>query len=164
MHKVLKKTISKETIKGVNAMQRITDILLMIRGLGKLNDKCLESVRKEYGLSQIEVNIMGFLHNNPEKDTAGDISFWRMLPKGNVSQGVESLIQKGFLERFPDKEDRRKIHLCITDKANNMVHGIDRVREEYGNKIFDGLSEEEIQLYFRINEKILENVFKGLER
>ena len=45
-----------------------------------------------------------------------------------------------------------------------MVHGIDREREEYGNKIFDGLSEEEIQLYFRINEKMLENVFKGLER
>lgn len=145
-------------------MRCITDILLLIRGLDKLNNKCLEPVRKEYELSQMEVIIMGFLHNNPGKDTVGDISSWRMLPKGNVSQGVESLIQKGFLERFPDKEDRRKIHLCITDKAKNMICGIDRARKEYNNQIFDGLSEEEQKMYFQINGKILENVFKGLER
>ncbi len=145
-------------------MNNITDILLMIRGLGKLNDKCLETVRKEYELSQMEVIIMGFLHNNPDKDTVGDISSWRMLPKGNVSQGVEPLIQKGFLERFPDKEDRRKVHLCITNKADEMVCGIDRARAEYNTQIFDGLSEEEKKIYFQINEKILENVFKGLER
>lgn len=145
-------------------MRRITDILLMIRGMGKLNDKCLEPVRKEYELSQMEVIIMGFLHNNPGKDTVGDISSWRMLPKGNVSQGVESLIQKGFLERFPDKEDRRKVHFRITDQADDMICGIDRARENYENQIFDGLSEEEKKVYFQINGKILENVFKGLER
>lgn len=144
-------------------MRRISDILIMIRGLDKLNNKCLEPVRKKYALSQIEVIIMGFLHNNPEKDTVGDISSWRMLPKGNVSQGVESLIQKGFLQRFPDKTDRRKIHLCITEKADEMIVGIDKARNLYDKQIFNGLSEEEKKLYFRINEKILENVFKGLE-
>lgn len=145
-------------------MRRISDILVMIRGLDKLNNKCLEPVRKKYALSQMEVIIMGFLHNNPGKDTVGDISSWRMLPKGNVSQGVESLIQKGFLHRFPDKTDRRKIHLCITDKANEMIVGIDKARNAYDNQIFNGLSEEEKKMYFRINEKILENVFEGLER
>ncbi|WP_461811157.1 MarR family winged helix-turn-helix transcriptional regulator [Faecalimonas sp.] len=145
-------------------MRRISDILIMIRGLDKLNNKCLEPVRKKYALSQIEVIIMGFLHNNPEKDTVGDISSWRMLPKGNVSQGVESLIQKGFLQRFPDKMDRRKMHLCITEKADEMIVGIDKARNVYNKQIFNGLSEEEKKMYFRINEKILENVFEGLER
>ncbi|WP_461812143.1 MarR family winged helix-turn-helix transcriptional regulator [Faecalimonas sp.] len=145
-------------------MRKISDILIMIRGLDKLNNKCLEPVRKKYALSQIEVIIMGFLHNNPGKDTVGDISSWRMLPKGNVSQGVESLIQKGFLQRFPDKADRRKIHLCITEKANEMIVGIDKARNLYDKQIFNGLSEEEKKMYFRINEKILENVFESLER
>ena len=110
-------------------MQRATDILLLIRGLGKLNDKCLETVRKEYELSQIEVTIMGFLHNNPGKDTVGEIAYWRMLPKGNVSQGVESLIQKRLLQRICDKDDRRKIHLQITEQAKDIVRGIDKARK-----------------------------------
>ena len=118
-------------------MQRATDILLLIRGLGKLNDKCLETVRKEYELSQIEVTIMGFLHNNPGKDTVGEIAYWRMLPKGNVSQGVESLIQKRLLQRICDKDDRRKIHLQITEQAKDIVRGIDKARKKYDEKIFN---------------------------
>lgn len=145
-------------------MQRATDILLLIRGLGKLNDKCLETVRKEYELSQIEVTIMGFLHNNPGKDTVGEIAYWRMLPKGNVSQGVESLIQKRLLQRICDKDDRRKIHLQITEQAKDIVRGIDKARKKKNEKIFLGFSEEEKKLYFQLNGKILENVFEGLER
>lgn len=145
-------------------MQRTTDILLLIRGLGKLNDKCLETVRKEYELSQIEVTIMGFLHNNLGKDTVGEIAYWRMLPKGNVSQGVESLIQKRLLQRICDKDDRRKIHLQITEQAKDIVRGIDKARKKYDEKIFLGFSEEEKKLYFQLNGKILENVFEGLER
>ena len=145
-------------------MQRATDILLLIRGLGKLNDKCLETVRKEYELSQIEVTIMGFLHNNPGKDTVGEIAYWRMLPKGNVSQGVESLIQKRLLQRICDKDDRRKIHLQITEQAKDIVRGIDKARKKYDEKISLGFSEEEKKLYFQLNGKILENVFEGLER
>lgn len=117
-------------------MQRATDILLLIRGLGKLNDKCLETVRKEYELSQIEVTIMGFLHNNPGKDTVGEIAYWRMLPKGNVSQGVESLIQKRLLQRICDKDDRRKIHLQITEQAKDIVRGIDKARKNMMRRFF----------------------------
>ena len=134
-------------------MQRATDILLLIRGLGKLNDKCLETVRKEYELSQIEVTIMGFLHNNPGKDTVGEIAYWRMLPKGNVSQGVESLIQKRLLQRICDKDDRRKIHLQITEQAKDIVRGIDKARKKYDEKIFLEFSEEEKKLYFQLTGK-----------
>ena len=43
-----------------------------------------------------------------------DIVELRMLLKGNVSQAVESLIQKSLLKREQNKEDRRKIHLSLT--------------------------------------------------
>ena len=101
-------------------MQRATDILLLIRGLGKLNDKCLETVRKEYELSQIEVTIMGFLHNNPGKDTVGEIAYWRMLPKGNVSQGVESLIQKRLLQRICDKMTGEKYIFKLRNRRRTL--------------------------------------------
>ena len=42
-----------------------------------------------------------------------DIVERRMLPKGNVSAGVETLVQKGLLMRRQDQTDRRKIHLSL---------------------------------------------------
>ena len=57
---------------------------------------------------------MHFLYNNPGKDTAADITELRMLSKGNVSQAVESLIQKGSAKDGPlTRLDRRKIHLSL---------------------------------------------------
>ena len=76
-------------------MNRFGDILLSIRRVVKLYDRYMEDTRNRYGLSHLEITIISFLHNNPGRDTARDICKTRMLPKGNVSQGVESLIQKG---------------------------------------------------------------------
>ena len=70
----------------------------------------LKDICNNYQLTIIEATIISFLYNNPGKDTAADIVELRMLSKGNVSQAVESLIQKSLLKREQDKEDRRKIH------------------------------------------------------
>ena len=83
-------------------MNRTTDLLLCIRKIVKLYDSMLKPVCDHYRLTLIEANIISFLQNNPGKDTAGDIAELRMLSKGNVSQAVESLIQKALLQRQQD--------------------------------------------------------------
>ena len=60
--------------------------------------------------------------------TAADIAELRMLSKGNVSQGVESLIQNGYLERFPDLSDRRRIHLSLTAQSGDIIYRIDEAK------------------------------------
>ena len=62
----------------------------------------LKSVCLKYHLTIIEADIISFLQHNPGKDTAMDIVELRMLSKGAVSKAVESLIQKGILQRHPD--------------------------------------------------------------
>ena len=76
----------------------------------KLYDSMLKPVCERYTLALIEATIISFLYNNPPaRDTAADIVEYRMLSKGNVSQAVESLIQKGLLQRCQDTRDRRRI-------------------------------------------------------
>lgn len=145
-------------------MMKTTDMLLLIRGIEKFYDRCMEDIRKSYGLSQIEIRIIGFLHNNPGKDTAADISYLRMLPKGNVSQGVELLMNKGFLSRTPDERDRRKIHLGLTEKADDIVMEIDKAKVHYEEMLLADIPAESLRTYNMVNEQIMENVFKGLER
>ena len=119
--------------------------------------------RKSFSLSRIEITIISFLHNNPDLDTAGDIAEYRMLSKGNVSQSVEALIQKGYLERFPDSEDRRRIHLSLTAHASEIVRQIDEIKRDFYQALAEGLTESEIKQYQAITDKITENVLNGLE-
>ena len=46
-------------------IEQITEFLSGFRRTIKGYDRCLEAIRHHYGLSQTEVTIISFLHNNP---------------------------------------------------------------------------------------------------
>ena len=105
----------------------------------------------------IEATIISFLFNHPGRDTAADIVELRMLSKSNVSQAVESLIQKSLLQRRQDTADRRRIHLLLTAEAAPITAEIEKVRASFHKKIFRGFTEEEQRLFTEFNERIAEN-------
>lgn len=137
------------------------NLLVYTRSLVKLYDLYMEKIRLNYHFSHIEITIISFLHNNPGKDTAKEICDMRMLPKGNVSQGVESLIQKQLLVRQQDSSDRRKIHLSLTQLAIPIIEEIESAKAEFEKQIFDGLTKEELLLCQKINARIAENAKQG---
>ena len=145
-------------------MQNPGDLRLLVRSMNKLYDQCMDGIRRKHGLSQIEIIIVSFLHNNPSRDTAGDIALFRMRPKGNVTQGVDSLIQKRLLARFPDEADRRKIHLKLTERALPIVEEIDRVQLDYRDMMLKGFTGEEIETFFALNRRLMKNIMDSLER
>ena len=145
-------------------MNRNTDLLIALRRIVKLHDSMLKDVCEEYNLTLIEGKIISFLYNNPEKDTAADIVELRMLSKGNVSQAVESLIQKSLIRRSQDKNDRRKIHLYLTEKAEPVTSSIVLMRKEFNKEVFFGISQEELDLFHKINDKIKVNIRKAMTR
>lgn len=145
-------------------MQRATDYLMSLRKTIKLYNLNLKEACKSYGLTQIEITIISFLHNNPGKDTAADIVELRMLSKGNVSQAVESLIKKSMLIRHPDEKDRRKIHLSLTSEALPLVEQVEKAKKTFLYQIFSGVTSEEYEQYILITDKIMNNIKNDLER
>ena len=145
-------------------MNSNANILLHMRQLIKLYDSYLEEIRKKHHLTQVEVTIISFLNNNPGKDTARDISTLRMIPKGNVSQGVESLIQKKYLARTTDEIDRRKIHLSLLEEAHPIVEEIESTKVHFRNNLLIGFTEEEVVLLENLNERMFNNALKMIER
>ncbi len=144
-------------------MKSTADMFLLMRGMGKVHEAALEKPRREYSLSQIEVKIISFLSNNPDKDTAAEISYIRMLPKGNVSQAIDALIKKGLVKKRADEKDKRKYHLYLTENSFEIVDTIKNVNEGFLQTIYKGLSNEEMETYMSINEKIFNNVLQELE-
>ena len=145
-------------------MSRVTDFLSNIRRIMRLHESMLKSICGEYHLTLIEATIISFLYNNPELDRAADIVELRMLSKGNVSQAVESLIQKSLLSREQDKGDRRKIHLYLTPACEPITKSIEKIGKQFHEEVFSGLSAEERLLFEKVNQKIVENTKKAMVR
>ena len=144
-------------------MSRTTSILMGVRSMMKLYESMLKEVCEEYQLAQIEVTIISFLYNNPGKDTAADIVELRGLSKGAVSKAVECLIQKTLLERVPDLEDRRKIHLKIMPEAGPVTESINEVKEEFVGTILEGFTKEELEMQSQFLDRLFENTKRAIE-
>lgn len=86
-----------------------------------------------------------------------------MISKGAVSKGVEALIQKSLLERIPDTEDRRRIHLKLRPEAEPVTESIDEVREEFLETILEGFTKEELETYIRFFHRLFKNTKNAME-
>lgn len=81
------------------------------------NAKC-KPLCQEIGMPQTAFDILMFLANNPEFDTARDIVEWRYIKANLVSINVESLVREGYLTR--EKKSRRQ------EKGAACMHGKSR--------------------------------------
>lgn len=144
--------------------ERIASMLVGLRQLMKLYEMMLKECCEDGKLSQTEIRVLSFLKNNPDRDTAAEISEFRMLPKGNVSQAVDSLIQKGFLESRQDTDDRRRKHLRLTDQVNPLAEQMEVCRKKYMELLYQNFSEEEYRSYQELTERILKNVKTAMEK
>ena len=145
-------------------MSYATEWLMSFWYIIKGQDALIKEICDSFKLTRIEGTIIVFLYNNPGKDTAGDIVELRMLSKGNVSQAVESLIQKSFLARKQDAEDRSKIHLSLLPAAEPIIQAVEKKQKEFGCEIFRGFTEEEVCLFHEMNSRIAENTLQIMKR
>ena len=76
---------------------------------------------KEAGLPPLALDILLFLANNPEHNTAKDICRMRGHKPGIVSVHVERLVNDGLLERQEMPGDRRQTRLICTEQAQALI-------------------------------------------
>lgn len=141
-----------------------SETMSQLKTVAKSYEAIFAPLCQQLELTQLEVDILLFLHNHPTKDTASHIVELRMLAKSNVSQGVESLIHKELLLRFPDEKDRRRIHLRPSTKAEPVLRRLTQVQNQWNACLFDGFSEEEHQLLHDLTQRIFMNAKSLLER
>lgn len=88
-------------------------ILQFADNLRRLAHRSMRPLGEELGLSQLEMELLLFLRNNPELNTARDAAAYRGFAKSNVSTAVEALERKGWLTVEPDPDSRRVKRLCL---------------------------------------------------
>lgn len=81
--------------------------------------------RRKYtalGLQPIHVQVLDFLNAcNSYSNTAASVTEYFGLTKGTVSQTLQVLERKGYIEKQPDTEDGRIIHLILSAEGLQVL-------------------------------------------
>ena len=78
-----------------------TRLLQFSQQFGKFYACQFTPLLERTGLTMREVHVLLFLANNPDYDTARDVTLYRGMSKSQVSQAVELLCAEGLLQRTP---------------------------------------------------------------
>ena len=109
---------------------------------GKVCDK--------YELTQMEYDILMFLHNNPQNNTAAEIVKIRKSTKSHVSTSLKNL------------ENKKHVEIFLLDKAELIVEEGINAQKQFAQNVLSGLTEEEKDMCIRAFNKICNNAEEHL--
>ncbi|MBO5998079.1 MAG: winged helix-turn-helix transcriptional regulator [Lachnospiraceae bacterium] len=140
------------------------EISLLLRGkrFKKILDELYKDFRKEYGLKQVEVDVLVYFGRFPESsstDAAKELS----LHKGHISLATEGLCEKRLLVPRQDAEDRRYVRYECTEEGMRICNEILSLRRRIKETAFTGLTEAETEEFISLGRRILDNIEKMAE-
>ena len=116
-----------------------------------------------YGLTQMEYDILMFLHNNPQHNTAAEIVKVRKSTKSHVSISLKNLESKGLVERIQSETNKKHIEIALLDKAELIVEAGINAQKEFAQDVLSGLTEEEKRMCINVFNKICNNAEEHLK-
>ena len=117
----------------------------------------------QYGLTQMEYDILMFLHNNPQFNTAAEIVKVRKSTKSHVSTSLKSLENNGLIRRIQSEDNKKHIEIVLLDKAEIIVEAGLNMQKQFAQNVLNGLTEEETHMCINVFNKICSNAEKCLK-
>lgn len=127
------------------------------------NDAC-KPLCKNLKLPQTAFDILMFLGNNQQYQTARDIVKIRNIKANLVSINVDKLVKEGYLRREAIEGDRRKTKLICTQKAHPVIKEGQKLQQEFVDKLFKHTTKEDKEIFIHVMktmDKNLDNILKG---
>ena len=129
----------------------------------KLLEKKSEVLVQKYGVRNVELEILLFLYHSPCGDTAKDIVEEKNLSKAHISKSVDNLRAKGFVILTEDKNDRRKRHIELTEKAVEAAKDMLEVHNECRRIVMRYVTDDEKAVMNQVMEKMIRSLDEELQ-
>ena len=121
------------------------------------------SICEKFGLTQMEYDILMFLHNHPQFNTAADIVKVRKATKSHVSTTLKTLEDNGLVRKIQSPDNKKRIEIELLGPAKKIIQEGLNVKTEFVNNLFQGLTEEEMRMWQSIFVKVCNNAEKCLK-
>ena len=118
---------------------------------------------EKFSLTQMEYDILMFLHNHPQFNTAADIVRIRKATKSHVSTTLKTLEDNGLVRKIQSPDNKKRIEIELLEPAKKVIQEGLNVKTEFVNNLFQGLTEEEMRMWQSIFVKVCNNAEKCLK-
>lgn len=143
-------------------MKEKKNLLISLSKLSKMYRAEVKTEMSDSDFSPNELDLITFLSNN-EMDTSKEIADSLGLSKSLIARSVDSLVAKGYLETRVDEEDRRYIHLVLTEQAKPIADRLRNRRKQFIASMTEGVSQEQFAQFEQTLEKMIANVERKKE-
>ena len=113
----------------------------------------LKKTLKNYPINATEFSVMEFLSSKGEKSIQ-EIRDRILLASGSATYVVDNLEKKGYVNRKISQKDKRVTYIKLTKIGENLMDDIFPIHKINTKKIFDDLTEEELDTLKEILKKI----------
>ncbi len=131
----------------------------MMSLIGKLTKKCNaidKEIMESFNLTQSEYQFLTNIPDCSELNSA-QIAIKMGLSLSRISRIIEKLVQKDYLIRNLNKNDRRAIKLCLSEQGIGIRNEILQRKKECETEMFKGISKEERMEFELIVNKIVKS-------
>lgn len=132
--------------------------ILRGRRMKRMVETYSNEIRNQYGLKQVELDILYFIAKSEKEVTSTEICNKLFLNKGQVSKAMMNLVDGGFLVSTPDKADKRVVWFKSTKVTEKIVTAFEQQQKEIGKLICEGISKEELDVFCKVSCKMLHNM------
>ena len=130
------------------------------------------AISEKYGLTSQQWLILLYLTNDPnlarsesEKSQktvlASELADAMHTSRPNITNLVNQLLKKGFVQQIKDHKDNRKKVLEVTSKGLMVLNEIEPKRDQYTSRLFDHLSPDEMNKFGYILESCIQKINSG---
>lgn len=126
------------------------DFLTLGRKMMTVYASLCAPVCKKHGINNTCLDVLMFLHNYPEYNTARDLCAVRGIKSGMASVAVDTLMQRGLLVCVDDGDDRRVKRLCITPSADDIIADGAMAQRRFGELLGGCIGEADREALMRI--------------
>ena len=102
---------------------------------------------EDFDISVEQFHILRFIRRG--HGSVSELADARNISRPAVSQGVDTLVNKGLVTRTQSKEDRRYVELELTPEGNALLDNVFQNTREWMKESLETFSQEELDLAIR---------------
>jgi MarR family 2-MHQ and catechol resistance regulon transcriptional repressor len=134
----------------------LKSFVVLLKASKAVQDRTKKDI-SNYGMHTSEFTVLEALYSNG-KQTIRQITDAVLINSGSITYVIDKLEVKGLLERKDCKEDRRVVHIQITDKGKQFMDEIFPKHKLVIEDIFSDIMEEEKKVLINLLKRVGKNI------
>ncbi|MDD5644976.1 MAG: MarR family transcriptional regulator [bacterium] len=117
-----------------------------------------DSFFSKHGITMAQFNLLMVLKYSVSAHlTQSEIAVRLLVNRANITGLIDRLEKTGFVERMPDKKDRRHYLITFTDKGKKILDKVEEAYDKEVNLVMRDISGAEASEIIRVMEKLRES-------